>query len=97
MDCLSDENYFSKIDLKRKYHQIRMREGDEWKTDFKTNDGLRECIVMQFGLTNAPNVFMMVMNEFLKDFIGNCVIVYLDDILIHKKTREEHLRFLKWC
>lgn len=88
---LHDTKIFTKLDLRKAYHLVRICEGDEWKTTFNTHLGHFEYLVMPFGLTNAPAVFQSLVNDVLRDLLNRVVFVYLDDILIFSRSFEEHV------
>ena len=90
LDRLNGSVVFSKIDLKNAYYRIRIREGDEWKTAFRTRYGHFEYLVMPFGLTNAPATFQSYINRALRGLVDDFCVVYLDDILIFSRSQEEH-------
>ncbi|GLB41135.1 putative retrotransposable element tf2 155 kda protein type 1-like [Lyophyllum shimeji] len=93
---LRGARYFTKLDVRWGYNNVRIKEGDEWKAAFRTNRGLFEPLVMFFGLTNSPATFQTMMNDIFRDLIAQGVVcVYLDDILIYTKTLEEHRRITR--
>jgi hypothetical protein len=93
-DQMKGASIFSKIDLRSGYHQLKIQELDNPKTAFCTRYRLYEYTVMSFGLTNAPAYFMYLMNKVFTEYLDKFIVVFIDDILIFSKTKEEHEKHL---
>jgi hypothetical protein len=92
---LSKAKVFSKIDLRLRYHQIKIRPQDIPKTTFSTRYDLYEYLVISFGLTNAPAYFMYLMNSVFIPELDKFVIVFIDDILVYSENEEDHAEHLR--
>lgn len=95
LDKLSLARWFTSLDLRAKFNQIRLAPGEEHKTAFQTHWGHFEFTLMAFGLTGTPNTFQGAMNTTLHPLLRKCVLVFFDDILIYKKMLEEHVVHLQ--
>ena len=94
-DQLQGSQIYSKIDLRSGYHQLRIRSEDIPKATFRTRYGHYEFVVMSFGLTNTPAYFMGLMNRVFSDYLDKFVVVFIDDILVYSRSREEHAEHLR--
>ncbi|CDO77972.1 hypothetical protein BN946_scf184861.g1 [Trametes cinnabarina] len=96
LDRLKGAKYYTKLDIRWGYNNVRMKEGDEEKAAFITNRGLYEPLVMFFGLTNSPATFQMMMNDLFRSLVlAGKVVVYLDDIIIFTNNLEEHRKIVR--
>lgn len=95
LDRLRQAKIYTKMDLRGAYNLVRIKEGDEWKTAFRTRYGHFECLVMPFGLTNAPAAFQHFMNDVFRDLLDHTVLIYLDDILVFSDNERDHQEHVK--
>ena len=86
MDKIQGAKYFTKLDVRWGYNNIRIKDGDQWKAAFKTNRGLFEPTVMFFGMCNSPATFQSMMDTTFKDLIDEgIIIIYMDDLFLFAK------------
>jgi len=95
LDQLGQVKIYSKINLRRVYNLIQIKEGDEWKTTFQVRYGYFKYNIMPFGLTNAPSIFQHLMNDIFREFLDIFVVYYLNNTLIYSKDEKQHEEHVK--
>ena len=93
--AISKARWLIKLDVSAVYHRLRIKDGDEWKTAFKTRYSLFKYMVMLFSLTNTPAMFQAYIHKALSHLIDSICIMYLNDILIYSKDKKEHKKHIK--
>jgi hypothetical protein len=95
LDRITKAQFFTKIDVKNTYHYIRIKKDDKWKTAFRIRYNHFEYLVIPFGLTNTPTTFQSYIHRALHRLLDIFCIIYLNDILIFSKTRQEHTEYIQ--
>ena len=96
IDKVRGAKYFTKLDIRWKYNNMRIKEGDEWKAAFQTNRGLFKPLVMYFGICNLPVTFQLMMDTLFRELImAGKIVIYMDDILIFTQTMDEYRSIVK--